>query len=76
MATDHVFNALVQTFKELKCGDAVELSVRSPVTGGTGKNQIPHTVEIDPRVPLLEAVGEKWSTSAFVRSPSNWSSRW
>lgn len=59
MATDHVFNALVQTFKELKCGDAVELSVRSPVTGGTGKNQIPHTVEIDPRVPLLEAVGEK-----------------
>jgi hypothetical protein len=27
-------------------------------------------------VPLLEAVGEKWSTSAFVRSPSNWSSRW
>lgn len=59
MATDHVFIAQVQTFKELKCGDAVELSVRSPVTGGTGKNQIPNSIEIDPRVPLFEAVGKK-----------------
>lgn len=59
MAADHVFIALVQTFKEPERWDPVELSIRSPITGRAGKNQIPHPVEIDPRVPLLEAVGEK-----------------
>jgi len=59
MATDHVFIALVQAFKEPERWDPVELSIRSPITGRAGKNQIPHSIEIDPRVPLFEAVGKK-----------------